>query len=100
MSWSPPPGYRIGYLSLLLPGDTAEEAVPTLIRPLVVKVLAATAEWPAQITVITNTRMHNIGMRRWFVEYETGPWETTCDLVERPLMCRVEVGPSYRRTSR
>jgi hypothetical protein len=52
-----------------------------LIRPLVVKALAATAEWPAQIAVITSKRLHNIAMRRWFVEYETGPPTASVDAV-------------------
>jgi hypothetical protein len=35
--------------------------------------LTASAEAVADITVVTSRRMPDIGMRRWFVEYETGP---------------------------
>jgi hypothetical protein len=64
---------RFGYLSLLLPEDIAPDAVPTLIRRRVADALTASAETVAEITVVTSRRMPDIGMRRWFVEYETGP---------------------------
>jgi hypothetical protein len=64
---------RFGYLSLLLPEDTAPDVVPALIRRRVADALTASAETVADITVVTSRRMPDIGMRRWFVEYETGP---------------------------
>ena len=64
---------RFGYLSLLLPEDTAPDVVPDLIRRRVADALTASAETVADITVVTSRRMPEIGMRRWFVEYETGP---------------------------
>jgi hypothetical protein len=64
---------RFGYLSVLLPEDTAAEAVPVLIRGWVADALTASGETVAEITVVTTRRMPEIGMRRWFVEYETGP---------------------------
>jgi hypothetical protein len=64
---------RFGYLSLLLPEDTGPEVVPVLIRRRVADALTASAETVADITVVTSKWMRDIGMRRWFVEYETGP---------------------------
>lgn len=64
---------RFGYLSILLPEDTAPDVVPALIRGRVADALTASAEAVADITVVTSRRMPDIGMRRWFVEYETGP---------------------------
>jgi hypothetical protein len=75
---------RFGYLSLLLPEDTAPEAVPILIRRRVADALTASTETVAEITVITSRRMPDIGMRRWFVEYETGPPVAVVDPVARP----------------
>jgi hypothetical protein len=74
---------RFGYLSLLLPEDTAPDVVPALIRRRVSDALTASAETVADITVVTSRRMPDIGMRRWFVEYATGPSVAVVDPVAR-----------------
>lgn len=67
------PRFRTGYLSLLLPATATEEDVPALIRKLVIEALAGSGEWPARIDVVTNQRRPQGQMKRWFVEYATGP---------------------------
>jgi hypothetical protein len=41
---------------------------------MVIKALAATDEWPARVDIVTSKRVDDGSMRRWFVEYETGPY--------------------------
>jgi hypothetical protein len=69
----PAPPLRTGYLSLLLPAASPEKDVPTLIRRRVIEALAASGERPTRIEVITNQRTQQGPMKRWFVEYATGP---------------------------
>lgn len=65
------PPSRVGYLSVLLPASTPEDQVPPLIRQLVINALAASAEWPRRVEVVTSRHNEHSTMRRWFVEYET-----------------------------
>jgi len=65
--------FRIGYLSVLLPADTSQKRVRSMLRQKVIEALEATGEWPSRITIVTNTRQVSGSMTRWFVEYETGP---------------------------
>jgi hypothetical protein len=74
---------RFGYLSLLLPEDTGPEVVPVLLRRRVADALTASAETIADITVVTSRRMPDIGMRRWFVEYEAVPPVAVVDPVAK-----------------
>jgi hypothetical protein len=83
MSWDPKrtielmadgPAFRTGYMSLLLPAETGEGEVRRLIRENVIRVLAATDEWPLRIDVVTSMRSDGGDTKRWFVEYETGPY--------------------------
>ena len=67
------PPFRIGYLSVLLPADTSQKRVRSMLRQKVIEALEATSEWPSRITIVTNTRQVSGSMTRWFVEYETGP---------------------------
>jgi hypothetical protein len=67
------PHYRSGYLSLLLPSGTPESRARPLIYQLVVDALAATAEQPQRVTIVTSRGEGEGQVRRWFVEYETGP---------------------------
>ena len=68
------PAFRTGYMSLLLPTETGEGEVRRLIRESVIRALAATDEWPIRIDAVTNTRSADGHSKRWFVEYETGPY--------------------------
>ena len=69
-----PPAFRTGYMSLLLPIETGEGEVRRLIRESVIRALAATDEWPIRIDVVTSKRSDDGHTKRWFVEYETGPY--------------------------
>ena len=69
------PAFRTDYMSLLLPAETDEGEVRRLIRESVIRALAATDEWPIRIDVVTSMRADDEHTRRWFVEYETGPYE-------------------------
>jgi hypothetical protein len=69
-----PPAFRTGYMSLLLPIETGEGEVRRLIRETVIRALAATDEWPIRIDVVTIQRSDDEHTKRWFVEYETGPY--------------------------
>jgi hypothetical protein len=69
------PGFRTGYMSLLLPAETGEGELRRLTRESVIRALAATDEWPIRIDVVTSMRSDDDGhIKRWFVEYETGPY--------------------------
>jgi hypothetical protein len=67
------PAFRTGYLSLILPSSTGEQQLRRSIRERVIHALAATGEWPVRIVIVTSQRVDDESMRRWFVEYETGP---------------------------
>jgi hypothetical protein len=68
------PAFRTGYMSLLLPAETGEGEARRLIREGVIRALAATDEWPIRIDVVTSKRSDDGHTKRWFVEYETGPY--------------------------
>jgi len=65
--------FRIGYLSVLLPADTSQTRVRSMLRQKVIEALEAAGEWPSRITIVTSTRQVSGSMTRWLVEYETGP---------------------------
>lgn len=67
------PPFRIGCLSVLLPADTSETQVRSMLRQKVIEALESTSEWPSRITIVTSQRQVSGSMTRWFVEYETGP---------------------------
>jgi hypothetical protein len=73
------PAFRSGYLSVLLPASTPEHRVRALLRQKVVDALAATNEWPTHLRVVTSQRVSDGPLRRWFVEYDTGPYGETLD---------------------
>jgi hypothetical protein len=60
-------------MSVLLPASTPEHKVRSRLRQLVVDALAATGEWPMRVRIIGSHRSTDGDMKRWFVEYETGP---------------------------
>ncbi|MCW2514491.1 MAG: hypothetical protein JWR11_3533 [Mycobacterium sp.] len=62
---------RIGFLSLLLPGDTSADDAPALLRRLVVSSLAKSGESLARLKIDAGARSRQGPMERWFVEYET-----------------------------
>lgn len=67
------PAFRTGYLSVLLPVSTPEHMLRSLVRRMVVDALAATGEWPTRVKIVSSQRANDGPMKRWFVEYETGP---------------------------
>jgi hypothetical protein len=67
------PSFRTGYLSVLLPASTPEHRVRSLVRQMVVDALAAACEWPTRVKIVSSRRANDGPMKRWFVEYETGP---------------------------
>ncbi|MBV8347130.1 MAG: hypothetical protein JOZ49_06210, partial [Mycolicibacterium sp.] len=67
------PPFRIGYLSVLLPADTSQTRVRSMLRQKVIEALEATGEWRSRITIVTSQRQVSGSMTRWLVEYETGP---------------------------
>ena len=73
------PRFRTGNMSVLLPASTPEHKVRSLVRRLVVDALAATGEWPVRVRIISNHQAGESSMKRWFVEYETGPHGETLD---------------------
>ena len=74
------PAYRTGYMSLLLPSSTGDLEVRSTIRNMVIDALAATGEWPARLHIVTSKLVDDGDMKRWFVEYETGPMDTAVEL--------------------
>ena len=40
---------------------------------MVVDALAAAGEWPTRVKIVSSQRANDGPMKRWFVEYETGP---------------------------
>ena len=63
----------------LLPVDTGEGEVRRLIRESVIRALAATGEWSIRIDVVTSTGSDDGQTKRWFVEYEAGPYGQAID---------------------
>jgi hypothetical protein len=68
------PAFRTGYMSLLLPVEAGEGEVRRHIRETVIRAPAATDEWPIRVDVVTSQRSDDGHTKRWFVEYETGPY--------------------------
>jgi hypothetical protein len=79
------PGFRIGSMSVLLPAETGEGEVRRLIRESVIRALAATGEWPVRIHVVVSKRSDDGQTKRWFVEYETGPYGQAIDQPDEPV---------------
>jgi hypothetical protein len=73
------PLFRIGYMSILLSEETGEGEVPHIIRESVIHALAATGEWPIRVDVVTSKGSDDGQTKRWFVEYETGPYGQVID---------------------
>ena len=73
------PGFRIGSMSILLPAETGEGEVRRIIRESVIRALAATDEWPIRVDVVTSKGRDDGQTKRWFVEYETGPYGQVID---------------------
>jgi hypothetical protein len=61
-----PPAFRTGYMSILLPVETGE------------------GEWPIRVDVVTSKGPDNGRTKRWFVEYETGPYG---QVIDQPDQC-------------
>src|SRR6267142_5937540 len=78
-------GFPPGYMSILLPVETGEGEVRRIIRERVVRALAATGEWPIRIHVVTSTGSDDGQTKRWFVEYETGPYGQAIDQPDEPV---------------
>ena len=74
-----PPAFRTGYMSILLPVETGEGEVRRVIRESVIRALAAAGEWPIRVDVVTSTGSDDGQTKRWFVEYETGPYGQAID---------------------
>lgn len=72
--------FRTGYISLLLPASTGDLELRSTIRNTVIDALAATGEWPARLRIVTSTLVDSGDMKRWFVEYETGPMGEAVEL--------------------
>jgi hypothetical protein len=64
---------RTGYLSLHLPQNTSAHDVPELLRQLVIDALVSSGESLTRMEIVTSERSQFKPMKRWFVEYETGP---------------------------
>ena len=67
------PAFRTGYMSIVLPSSTGDLEVRSTIRNMVIDALAAMGEWPARVRIVTSKLVDDGDMKRWFVEYETGP---------------------------
>lgn len=74
-----PPAFRTGYMSILLPVETGEGEVRRVIRESVIRALAAAGEWPIRVGVVTSKGSDDGRTKRWFVEYETGPYGQVID---------------------
>jgi hypothetical protein len=80
-----PPAFRTGYMSVLLPVETGEGEVRRVIRESVIRALAASGEWPIRVDVVTSTGSDDGQTKRWFVEYETGPYGQAIDQPDEPV---------------
>jgi hypothetical protein len=74
--------FRTGYISLLLPASTGDLELRSTIRNMVIDALAATGEWPARLRIVTSKLVDSGDMKRWFVEYETGPVGEAVELAD------------------
>ena len=54
------------------------------VGPHVIRALAAAGEWPIRIDVVTSTGSDDGRTKRWFVEYETGPYG---QVIDQPDQC-------------
>jgi len=79
-----PPAFRTGYMSVLLPVETGEGEVRRVIRESVIRALAAAGEWPIRVDVVTSKGSDDGRTKRWFVEYETGPYG---EVIDQPDQC-------------
>ena len=79
-----PPAFRTGYMSILLPVEPGEGEVRRVIRESVIRALAAAGEWPIRVDVVTSTGSDDGRTKRWFVEYETGPYG---QVIDQPDQC-------------
>jgi hypothetical protein len=79
------PQFRTGYMSILLPVETGEGEVRHIIRDSVIHALAATGEWPIRVDVVTSKASDDRQTKRWFVEYETGPYGEAIDQPDEPV---------------
>jgi hypothetical protein len=79
-----PPAFRTGYMSILVPVETGEGEVRRIIRESVIRALAP-GEWPIRVDVVTSTGSDDGQTKRWFVEYETGPYGQTIDQPDEPV---------------
>jgi hypothetical protein len=59
--------------------------VRRIIRESVIRALAATGEWPIRIDVVTSKASDDGQTKRWFVEYETGPYGQVIDQSDEPV---------------
>ncbi|MCW2623931.1 hypothetical protein [Mycobacterium sp.] len=82
-----PPAWRTGYMSVLLPVETGEGEVRRVIRESVIRALAAAGEWPIRVHVVTSKGSDDGRTKRWFVEYETGPYGEVIDQPDQPDQC-------------
>ena len=78
------PAFRTGYMSILLPVETGEGEVRRIIRESVIRALAAAGEWPIRVDVVTSKGSDDGRTKRWFVEYETGPYG---QVIDQPDQC-------------
>jgi hypothetical protein len=80
-----PSAFRTGYMSILLPVETGEGELRRIIRESVIRALTATGEWPIRVDVVTSTGSDDGQTKRWFVEYETGPYGQAIDQPDEPV---------------
>jgi hypothetical protein len=64
--------------------ETGEGEVRRVIRESVIRALAAAGEWPIRVDVVTSTGSDDGRTKRWFVEYETGPYG---QVIDQPDQC-------------
>jgi hypothetical protein len=77
------PPFRTGYMSLVLPVETDEVEIGHIIRESVVHALAVAGEWPVRVEIVTSNRYDDGQTKRWFVEYETGPYGQVLDQLDQ-----------------
>jgi hypothetical protein len=58
--------------------------VRRIIRESVIRALAAAGEWPIRVDVVTSKGSDDGRTKRWFVEYETGPYG---QVIDQPDQC-------------
>jgi hypothetical protein len=92
------PAFRTGYMTLLLPSSTGDLMVRSTIRNMVIDALAATGEWPARVHVVTSKLEDDGDMKRWFVEYETGPVGEAVELPDAFEWSQRAIGAYHQTT--